>query len=74
MKFLKYISLLIKCYPVAKQRVLATRDNVYNGVVLTQIAYQEVRTELTRKGVKNEDITGAIVYLAISLAYLLNRS
>jgi hypothetical protein len=73
MKFIKYISLLIKCYPVAKQRVLVTRDNVYNGVVLTQIAYQEVRTELTRKGVKTEDITGAIVYLAISLAYILNK-
>jgi hypothetical protein len=38
-----------------------------------QIAYNEVRTEVVRRGIKAEDdITGAIVYLAISLAYLLN--
>lgn len=38
-----------------------------------QIAYNETRTEIVRRGIKIEkEITGAIVYLAISLAYLLN--
>jgi hypothetical protein len=39
-----------------------------------QIAYNEARTEIVKRGIKTEDdITGAIVYLAISLAYLLNK-
>jgi hypothetical protein len=73
MKLLREILLLIKCYPIAKNRVLEKRVANYAGVVLTQIAYQEVRTELSRKGVKDSDITGAVVYLSISLAYILNK-
>jgi inactivated superfamily I helicase len=73
MNLLREILLLIKCYPIAKQKVLEKRGSDYAGVVLTQIAYQEVRTELFRKGVNDSDITGAVIYLAISLAYILNK-
>lgn len=72
-KLLRDLWLLVKCYPVAKGSVTKKRDAKYPGVVLTQISYNEVRTELVRKGWRDDDITGAIVYIGISLAYLLNR-
>jgi len=74
MKILKDLWLLIRCYPVAKQSVTKARDVKYPGVVLTQIAYNETRTALIKKGWKDDGITGAIVYIAISVAYLLNES
>lgn len=38
-----------------------------------QIAYNEVRTSIVKLGIRADDnITGAIIYLAISIAYLLN--
>jgi len=73
MKLLKDLSLLIKIYPIARSRVLAHAESKYIGTVRMQIAYNEARTEIVKRGIKAEDdITGAIVYLAISLAYLLN--
>ena len=74
MKLLRDISLLIKVYPIAKDRVLAHSDSQYIGSVRMQIAYNEVRTSIVKLGIRaDENITGAVVYLAISLAYLLNR-
>jgi hypothetical protein len=68
------LKLLWQCYPIAKARVLVHQESKYIGTVRMQIAYNEVRTEIVRRGIKAEDeITGAVVYLAISLAYLLNR-
>jgi hypothetical protein len=72
MKLLRDLWLLIRCYPVAKGFVLSKRHVIYPGAVLTQIAYNETRTELIRKGWKDDAITGAIVYIAISVAYLLH--
>jgi hypothetical protein len=73
MKLLRDLWLLVKCYPIAKARVLAHSDSQYIGSVRMQIAYNETRTAIVKSGIKAEDdITGAIVYLAISLAYLLN--
>jgi len=74
MKLLHDLWLLVRCYPVAKRSVTAKRDVKYPGVVLTQIAYNETRTELVKRGWKDDGITGAIVYIAISVAYLLNES
>lgn len=74
MKLLRDLWLLFKCYPVAKGSVTRKRDAKYPGVVLTQIAYNEVRTELVRNGWRDDGITGAIVYIAVSLAYLCNKS
>jgi len=74
MKLFRDLWLLIRCYPIAKGRVLAQSESKYIGTVRMQIAYNEARTEIVKRGIKAEDdITGAVVYLAISLAYLLNK-
>ena len=73
MKLFRDLRLFFRAYPIAKGRVIAHSESKYNGVVRTQIAYNEVRTALVNDGIANNDITGAIVYLAISLAYLLNK-
>jgi len=74
MQLLKDLWLLIKAYPLAKACVLSHSDSQYIGSVRMQIAYNEVRTAIVKSGIRSEkDITGAVVYLAISLAYLLNR-
>ncbi len=73
MKLFRDLWLLIKCYPVAKGSVTKKRDAKYPGVVLTQISYNEVRTALLKKGWQDDGITGAVIYIAISAAYLLNQ-
>jgi hypothetical protein len=74
MQLLKDIWLLIKVYPLAKTSVLSHSDSQYIGSVRMQIAYNEVRTAIVKLGIRTDDnITGAVVYLAISLAYLLNK-
>jgi hypothetical protein len=74
MQLLKDLWLLIKAYPLAKACVLSHSDSQYIGSVRMQISYNEVRTAIVKLGIRAEDeITGAVVYLAISLAYLLNR-
>ena len=70
MKLLRDFWLLVRCYPVARRRVLNLSKDRYPGVVRTQIAYNETRTELLKKGWKDDNITGAIIYIAVSLAYL----
>jgi len=67
------LRLFMKAYPVAKSRVLAAHDTHYPGCVRTQLAYHETRTELTRRGLADDDITGAVIYIAVGVAYLLNR-
>jgi len=65
---------LIKIYPLAKASVLSHSDSQYIGPVRMQIAYNEIRAAIVKSGIRSQkDITGAIVYLAISLAYLLNK-
>lgn len=74
MQLLKDFRLFLRCYPIAKRRVWAERENAYPGAVLHMIAYNETRTELVRQGHREEaQITGAVVMVAVGLAYLLNR-
>jgi hypothetical protein len=79
MQLLKDLWLLVRCYPLAKRQVLAVSAEAkssgieYTGPTRTQIAYNKVRTQLVKKGWKDDNITGAIIYIAVSLAYLLNR-
>ncbi len=74
MKLLRDLWFLIKVYPLAKASVLSHSDSQYIGPVRMQIAYNEIRTAIVKSGIHAEkDITGAVVYLAISLAYLLNK-
>jgi hypothetical protein len=38
------------------------------------IAYNETRTELVKRGIREEgQITGAVVMIAVGLAYIFNR-
>jgi hypothetical protein len=38
------------------------------------IAYNETRTELVNRGLRSEEqITGAVVMIAVGLAYLMNK-
>jgi hypothetical protein len=71
--FFHNLRLFIKVYPLAKVAVLKDRGKTYPGSVLNQIAYSECRKTLSGMGVKDSDITGAIVYIAVSLAYLNNQ-
>lgn len=74
MKLLRDLWLLVRCYPIARGRVLADRPEKYPGTVRHMISYNETRTELVRRGIREEaEITGAVVMVAVGLAYLLNR-
>jgi hypothetical protein len=74
MKLLKDLLLLVRCYPIAKGRVWAHSETKYPGAVRHMIAYNETRTELVTRGVCVEaEITGAVVMIAVGLAYLMNR-
>ena len=71
-KLISYIKLFLKCYPIAKEKVLSKNNSKYIGTVRTQICYNEVRTELLRKGIADSEVCGSIVYISISLAYLIH--
>jgi hypothetical protein len=74
MKPLSDIWLLIRCYPIAKACVLKQSETDYIGSVRMQISYNEVRTNIVKAGIRsNSTIVGAVVYIAISLAYLFNK-
>ncbi len=48
-------------------------DTDHIGPAKHLIAYNRVRTALRRGGEQNEAITGAIVHIAVALAYLRGR-
>lgn len=74
MQLLRDIWLLVRCYPIARGRVLADRPMKYPGTVRHMISYNETRTELVRRGIRTEEeITGAVVMIAVGIAYLLNH-
>jgi hypothetical protein len=71
-KLLTNINLFLKTYPLAKSSVLSQSESKYMGTVRMQICYNLVRKDLLKNGIEEKDITGAIIYLAISIAYLIN--
>jgi len=74
MHLLRDFRLFLRCYPIARGRVWAARETRYPGTVLHMIAYNETRTELVKRGIREDSqITGAVVMVAVGLAYLLNR-
>ena len=74
MQTLRDFRLFLRCYPIARGRVWAERPQKYPGTVLHMIAYNETRTELVKRGIREEaQITGAVVMVAVGLAYILNR-
>lgn len=74
MQLLRDLWLVVKVYPLAKACVLSHSDSKYIGPITMQIAYNEMRTKIVKSGICSEDkIVGAVVYIAISLAYLFNK-
>jgi hypothetical protein len=79
MQLFRDLWLLLRCYPAARAQVLAVAAEVkatgieYTGPTRTQICYNKTRTALVKKGWKDDGITGAVIYIAVSIAYLMNR-
>ncbi len=61
--------LLLVAFPVACQSVSELSSTQFFGPTKTQIAFQRVRYELTLKGYNQDDMSGALLFLAVSLAY-----
>lgn len=59
-----------KAYSVASDQTAKAEDLLYYGNVKHNICYERVRTLLVKDGVEKEDIKGAVIHLAVALAYL----
>jgi hypothetical protein len=69
MNLLHDLWLLVRSYPIAKRIVRGLNSDEYPGCVKAAIAYQKVRTALVAEAKYTEkEITGSVVYIAISLA------
>ena len=69
-----HLKLLWIAYPLAKARVLEHHATERVGEVKHLIAYRQIIDDLAKlKGMAEADIEGAIVQIAVALAYLLNR-
>lgn len=62
-----------EAYKIAKMQIDAQSETDYYGGTKHAIAYERIRTILIKMGYKPEDITGAVVHLAIAMRYLLGR-
>jgi hypothetical protein len=52
-------------------KVNETSKLKYPASVKTQISYDRARLSIVKQGIKNDFIVGAVVYIGISLAYLV---
>lgn len=69
MQLIRDLWLLVKAYPIAKRMVRGLNGDDYPGCVKAAIAYQKVRTALVADLHYTEaEITGSVVYIALSLA------
>ena len=67
------IVLFVKTYPFAKKVVIELKHLEDPGVLKTQIACNRLNAILIRDAkIAKEDISQAISYIAISLAYLIH--
>jgi hypothetical protein len=57
-------------FPIAVTAVNELQDTKFFGATRTQIAFQKVQYELKLRKVPQDDLTGAMVFVAVSLAYL----
>lgn len=58
---------------MAEAQIDLQDDTSYYGGTKHAIAYERIRTLLIKEGYAKEDITGAVIHLAISVKYLLSR-
>jgi hypothetical protein len=69
MQLLKDLWLLLRSYPISCRIVKALNHGEYAGCVKNAIAYQKVRTALVKEAkYLDTQITGSVVYIALSLA------
>jgi len=57
---------------LAKRQVIEQDETDYYGGTKHAIAYERIRTILIKSGIRKEDITGAVIHLAVALKYLQN--
>lgn len=55
---------------LAQRQVLEQGETGYYGGTKHAIAYERIRTILIKSGIRKEDITGAVIHLAVALRYL----
>lgn len=60
-----------EAYPHAKTIVLGLEKENFYGPTKTQVAYQRLRSHMGYLGQEDAGITGAILYIAVSIAYLV---
>jgi hypothetical protein len=56
---------------LADRQVFEQGKTQYYGGTKHAIAYERIRTILVKSGIRKEDITGAVVHLAVAFRYLL---
>jgi hypothetical protein len=59
-----------KAYSLASDQTSKASDLFYYGNVKHNICYERVRTLLQKEGVEKDSLKGAVVHLAVALAYL----
>lgn len=60
---------LVAAFPIACRVVAELSATEYFGPTRTQIAFQRVRYEMALKGHKTDDLTGGMIFIAVSVAY-----
>ena len=71
--FFSHLWLIWISYPLAVARVLEHHENERPGEVKHLIAYRQIISDLIAKGIASKDIEGAVIQIAIGLAYLFNQ-
>ena len=72
--FFAHLKLLWIAYPLAKARVLEHQATARVGEVKHLIAYRQLIDDLIKfKDIAEKDIEGAIIQIAVALAYLFNK-
>jgi hypothetical protein len=59
-----------RAYAVAEDQTAKATDLFYYGNVKHNICYERVRTLLQKEGVDKDNLKGAVVHLAVAIAYL----
>lgn len=58
---------------LAERQILDQTETSYYGGTKHAIVYERIRTILVKSGIAKDEITGAVIHLAICLKYLQSR-
>jgi hypothetical protein len=62
-----------RAWRLADRQVFEQDRTQYYGGTKHAIAYERIRTQLVRQGTRPEDLTGAVVHVAVAFRYLLSH-